>query len=202
MPDIRTVTGVPYEASRAAVDPSVIQEWLNMLEAEIPEIPRAFVFNMDETGCSDWADRPREVTLIVPTSCEDGSLPVPFDRNSKRASMAVCIAADDWPIRPFIVVHRATVERELIHYGHNQWRVLLDTQPCAFMTHPLFLEWANQKFFLALAIDDWNPLNSSKPNSAHSYHSSAPFPGVMSIALPSKVVRASVISIERRSAFS
>jgi hypothetical protein len=68
IPDIKSVAGVPYEASRVGVDPHVIQDRLPMLETEIRAVPRGFVLNKDETRCSDWADRPRELTVIVPTS--------------------------------------------------------------------------------------------------------------------------------------
>jgi hypothetical protein len=102
---------------------------------------------MDETGCSDWADRPREIRVVVPAQCPEASLAVPVDRNSKRASMAVCIAADGSCMRPFVVVHRTRVERDFVYWRYDEWRVMIYTQPSAFMTRPLFLEWAKREFF-------------------------------------------------------
>jgi hypothetical protein len=116
MPDIKSVAGVPSEANRAEVDPQVIQDWLTMLETEIQGIPRGFVLSMDEPRCSDSADRPRELAMIVTTSSEDDTVLVPFDCKSKPAAMAVYIAADRWRIKPFVVVYRATFEREFIYY--------------------------------------------------------------------------------------
>jgi hypothetical protein len=78
--------------------------------------------------------------MIVTTSWQDENVAVPFDRKSKRASMAVCIAADGWLMKPFVVVHRATVERELIYYGYDQCKVLIFRQRCAFMTRALLLQ--------------------------------------------------------------
>jgi hypothetical protein len=113
-------------------------------------MPRAFVFNMDEMACSDRTDRPRELKVIVLSSCEVNAA-VPFNRDSKRDSMAFFIAADGSSMRPFAVVHRATVEWEFISYGSDQWRAMIHTQSCALMTRPLFLEWAAQELFPAVA---------------------------------------------------
>jgi hypothetical protein len=77
-------------------------------------------------------------------------VPVPFDRKSKRASMAVSIAADGWLMKPLRVVHRATVERELIYDGYERSKVLIFRQRCASMTRALFLQWVNQEFFPAV----------------------------------------------------
>jgi hypothetical protein len=74
---------VPCEAGRAAVDPRVISEWLTRPVMEIHGIPRGLGSNMDETGCSDWANRPREVKVIVPACCQEARTPIRFDCNSK-----------------------------------------------------------------------------------------------------------------------
>jgi hypothetical protein len=106
MPNLKTIVGVPYETGRVALDSAIVQDWLTALGDQVHEIPRAFVFNMDETDCSDWADRPREIRVVVPAQCPEANLAVPVDRSSKRASMAVCITADGSCMRPFVVVHR------------------------------------------------------------------------------------------------
>jgi hypothetical protein len=146
MREVKTVAGVPIEAGRAAIEPDAVHDWFRLLEAAIPGIPQAFVFTTDETGCSDWADRPREVRVVMPSDVAEVRLPVPFDRHSKRASMTVCIAADDSHTKPFIVIHRASVERELCSCGYCAVTVLIDKQPNLFMMQALFTEWANQVF--------------------------------------------------------
>jgi hypothetical protein len=53
-------------------------------------------------------------------------------------------------MKPFVVMHRATVQRELIYYGYDRSNVLIFRQRWAFMTRALFLQWTNQEFFPAV----------------------------------------------------
>jgi hypothetical protein len=50
------------EAERVAIDPAETQVWFEELAAEVADVPRDFLFNVDETGCSDRTDR-REVRI-------------------------------------------------------------------------------------------------------------------------------------------
>jgi hypothetical protein len=53
MPSVKSAIGIPMEAERVSVDPAVIDQWYTELERRVTAIPRQFVFNFDETGCSD-----------------------------------------------------------------------------------------------------------------------------------------------------
>jgi hypothetical protein len=75
-------------------------------------VPCEFLFNVDETGDSDHSDS-REVRVIVSIDFGELSLPVPFDRHSKRSTFVACIAADGFRMKPFAIVDHVTAEKEL-----------------------------------------------------------------------------------------
>jgi hypothetical protein len=79
MSSVKTVTGCPMEAERAAVNPEEISAWFNRFSSIVDgtplPLPREFVFNMDETGCSDHDDNGR-VRVIARIDCSDPSVPV------------------------------------------------------------------------------------------------------------------------------
>jgi hypothetical protein len=100
------------ESERVAVDPAMLATWYNDLGVRIRDVPRAFVFNVDETGCCDFADS-RELTVIVPCAFEGDSIPLPVDRHSKRATLTVCIAADGSALRRFAIVDRVTMDKDI-----------------------------------------------------------------------------------------
>jgi hypothetical protein len=76
-------------------------------------IPRAFIVNIDELGFTDDPDARCE-TIVVPNDCPDGTIPVPFDRNTKRATMVTGIVVDGTARKPLIIVLCKTLETDLI----------------------------------------------------------------------------------------
>jgi hypothetical protein len=58
------------------VDASEIDAWYNIISEKLMGIARRFVFNVDETGCSEQIDS-HEVTVVVPIDYRDPSVPVP-----------------------------------------------------------------------------------------------------------------------------
>jgi hypothetical protein len=144
--DVKTIIGNPIEEERAAVTVDQINEWLEKLVAAIDGVPRKFIFNMDETGCIEHVDTHRH-KVVVPFSFPNKVIPVPVNRHDKRATMAVCIAADGFRMKPFVIIPRKTVEQEVFYYGYTSDYVEFTSQEHAYMTCPLFNIWGDTVFF-------------------------------------------------------
>jgi hypothetical protein len=76
MDSVKAIVGRPMEVERVAVSPDQISEWFDRLSSIVDGIPREFVFNMDETGCSDSTDS-REVRVIAPIGYPEPWIAVP-----------------------------------------------------------------------------------------------------------------------------
>jgi hypothetical protein len=63
MHSVRSVLGIPTEAERVAVGSEIVREWYRALVIEIEGVSQAFIYNFNETGCSDYADR-REIRVL------------------------------------------------------------------------------------------------------------------------------------------
>jgi hypothetical protein len=137
MPTAKSVIGLPTASERVAVDPGEIEAWFNKLEEKVQGIPRAFVFNLDETGCSESLDS-REVRALVPIDYPAPSVPVPVNRHSKRSTLTACIAADGFRAKPFLIVSQSTAENDLRLSGYDRTHVFIASQENAFMTRSLF----------------------------------------------------------------
>jgi hypothetical protein len=83
----------PLEQARVNCDPAEISGFFDRLERHVEGLPSAFVFNFDESGCQDWADR-RKRTVSVPGTDQKSEIAYSVDRATKRSSSLVCIAAD------------------------------------------------------------------------------------------------------------
>jgi hypothetical protein len=95
-------------------------------------VPRQFIFNMDETGSSDYADR-REITALVPARSTATSVPVPVDPHRLHRCRRVPNAA----VRDRIA--------GLAYYAYDYHNVAIVSQENAFMTSSLFEIWADER---------------------------------------------------------
>jgi hypothetical protein len=136
MASLKTIIRCPMEAERIAVYPHDASAWCNHLSSIVKAIPREFIFNTDEIGYSDHTDS-REVRVIAPTDYPDPSVPLPYDRHSKRSTFVACITADGIRMKPFAIVPRFTAEKELQYYGYDESNVVLTSQSNTFMTRAL-----------------------------------------------------------------
>jgi hypothetical protein len=75
------------------MDLSEMENFYEGLQSEMTGIPPAMVFNLNETGDQNCADR-KDIRIMVPALYEGRSIHVRCDRSLKRASLLACIAAD------------------------------------------------------------------------------------------------------------
>ena len=144
--EIKLIDAIPMESERIQVSEEDIAQKYKELEEHLKVIPGEFIFNVDETGCSDWVDS-HEMKVFVPSDYESSSIKYPRNRASKRASLVGCIAADGSTLKPMIIIPRKTIEEELELYGYTRRNVCFAYQEHSFMTSKLFLKWANEIFF-------------------------------------------------------
>jgi hypothetical protein len=112
MPDVTTVPGAALEAKKAAIDSVDISTCSDGSGRRWTIFCEILMFNMNQLRCSEWADRPREGKVIVSANCDRINASIRFQRNSKRAAMAICITTDICHEKLFVIVHRAKMHRD------------------------------------------------------------------------------------------
>jgi hypothetical protein len=120
--NLKTVRGKPFEEDRVKCDLNAIEEYFDSLQRTAEETPAAFVFNADETGFHDWADK-HEICAIVPIEYQKEIIEIPVKRQGKRASLLGCISADGSALKPMVIVTRRSFEDELWHNGYTPEKV-------------------------------------------------------------------------------
>jgi hypothetical protein len=143
MPTVKLVECIPMDRSRVMADPQAIDDFYANIRTLIIDVPRAFVFNMDESGFADYPDARRE-TVVVPADYQGHEIRIPFDRSTKRATLVAAIAANCAALKPVIVVPRNTSETELSLWGYDAQKVLFHYQEHGFITIKLFEKWLNE----------------------------------------------------------
>jgi hypothetical protein len=73
------------ERDPVRVDPAAIQAWFEELARQVDGVPRGFVFNVDETGCSNHThsdetrDRSRSPTIGTAKGLPSSRASLPMD---------------------------------------------------------------------------------------------------------------------------
>jgi hypothetical protein len=76
---VKSIIGISIEEERVQLDPAVIANWYADLARRIAGVHRQFIFNVDETGCNEFADK-RETKMLVPITRSKGSIAIPVYR--------------------------------------------------------------------------------------------------------------------------
>jgi hypothetical protein len=137
------------EAERVVTSDFDIIHWYQKLSEIMRMIPSGFIYNMDETGCSEFVDS-CELMVVVPDSYKQTSISVPVNRHTKRSTLTCCISADGLSLKPYVIIDRVTIDDQIILSGYGPHTAEFVMQPHAFMTMMLFDKWATDIFFPAL----------------------------------------------------
>jgi hypothetical protein len=144
-PRFRTCPGVPMEDLRIAVTPQQIENFFREAFSVIEGVPAHFIFNMDEMGHQEWADR-KQVVCVIPSFHQDNHVNVPVPRTGKRITMIACITLDGSFLKPTIIVPRKTVDTDLILTGMTSEKVTVKSQPHGFINTSIFDSWFEETF--------------------------------------------------------
>jgi hypothetical protein len=74
-----TAVGIPMEEKRLHMNLNDLLQWYDDLNVSIRNIPRFFIFNMDEMGLDDWVDS-RDYLVAIPRPAHSEETNVPVER--------------------------------------------------------------------------------------------------------------------------
>jgi hypothetical protein len=137
------------EATKVAVTSEQIENFFREASRIIEGVPAYFIFNMDEMGHQEWADR-KEIICVVPKFHEEDHVDFPVMRTGKRITLIACIALDGSLLRSTIIVPRKTVDTDLVLTGLTSEKVTVKSQPHGFINAPIFDCWMEEIFISEL----------------------------------------------------
>jgi hypothetical protein len=135
----KTVKGVPMDANRVDCPRETIDQYFANLKANVNncDVPADMLFNVDEIGFQEWADR-MDVTVVVPSWYQKDEIEFPVDRSVKKISAIVCISASGDALKPLLVVSRKTIDGELRETGISDRNCTIVSQDHAFVNVNIF----------------------------------------------------------------
>jgi hypothetical protein len=90
--EIRKAVLAPEELPRLQIPGYCMDQCIPLIKAWAPLVPAELIFNLDETGLSDWEERKPKPALI-PTDLRDSHFHYPADRAIRHQTLLCCVSA-------------------------------------------------------------------------------------------------------------
>jgi hypothetical protein len=133
------------EEKRVHYNRAQLLQWYTELGNTIKNIPRYFIFNMDETGVDDFVDS-HDILVAIPRQGSDKKVSIPISRNSKRATLTGFIAADGSALKPLVIMSTGSIIEDIEEAGYTPDKVQFIYQSHGFMTKRIFQYWMQEIF--------------------------------------------------------
>jgi hypothetical protein len=147
--EVSGVTVAPQEKVRLEVPRWYLEEYLTLIKKIIPIVPTELLFNLDETGLSEWENR-RSKPVLVPTQKQESPLHYPVDRSVKRHTLLCCVTASRDSYCPMLIAPTASA-RKLFDTGvRDHIDLIIEVRQLAYATAELFHRHITEVFFPAL----------------------------------------------------
>jgi hypothetical protein len=136
----------PQEDTRVNVTKELARKHVTNLLQHVQNVPTELIFNLDQVGCQEWADRkPRAV--IIPHQSQPIRVEYSVPRAEKRISCITTISMAGDTLMPLLVIHRKTIDDAVWEEG---WRdgqdFLLRSNDTSYVTRDIFKEYLSSAF--------------------------------------------------------
>jgi hypothetical protein len=150
------------ELSRFQIPHRYLQGHIDSLRAYVPLVSSKLIFNIDETGLSDWEER-KPKQALVSAECENRQLHHPVDRGIRHQMLVGCISAFGNLYYPLLL----STNREVAAIFDCGERENIDLQikivDFPYMTGDIFIEYLRHTLILAVESNQRLPDCLNKP---------------------------------------
>ena len=135
----------PQEELRLKVPRTYLIEFMNLVEKIITIVPADLVYNIDETGLSDWENR-KPKTVIIPKDLENEDLHYPVNRGIRHITLVVTISGGGDAYFPLIVTSDSSLEHIFDHGVRRDVDLSIHVGDSSYITKDVFKDHIINKF--------------------------------------------------------
>lgn len=146
---------LPQEELRLKVPRSYLIEFMNLVEKIITIVPADLVYNIDETGLSDWENR-KPKTVIVPKELEKHDLHYPVNRGIRHITLVVTISGGGDAYFPLVVTSDSSLENIFDHGVRRDIDLSIHVGNSSYITKDVFKDHIINKFIPQVENDRMN----------------------------------------------
>lgn len=159
---IARVVVSPQEQLRLQVPRQFLDQYIAMIKAYVPLVPAELIFNLDETGLSDWEER-KAKQVIVPQHAKHTALHYPVDRTIRHHTLLCCVSASGDASTPLLICPRPSATRIFEKGIREHVDVSLEIRPTAYVDAALFTKYMRDVFLPIVSAKRELPGCANKP---------------------------------------
>jgi hypothetical protein len=130
----------PQELPRLQTPRCYLDKYINPIKACIPLVPSELIFNLDESGLSDWEER-KSRAVLVKAEAADQPLHYPVDCGIRHHTLLCCISASGDAYCPLLL----SLSRAVLRIYEKGVRENIDLQikivDSLYVTREIFIEY-------------------------------------------------------------
>jgi hypothetical protein len=141
----------PLEAKRYTVEQEYVDAYVHELFDLVQNMPCCLLFNADESGIDDFVDAKKK-HVLAPASVPASQLAYSVARKANHVTLLPLINFGQGGFCPYLITRRRTTDADVYSHGlRKDVELRLEYSEKGYMTIPLFLLWAREIFFPAVA---------------------------------------------------
>jgi hypothetical protein len=165
------VTVAPQENVRPEVLRCYLKEYLTLINKIVLIVPTELLFNLGETGLSEWENRGSK-PVLVPILDQESSLHHPVDRSLRHHTLLYCVAASRDSYCLMLIAPTASA-RKLFDTGvRDDIDLIIEMRQPVYTTAELFHRYIAEVFFPTLETNRHLPNCEHKPCTLFYYNCS------------------------------
>jgi hypothetical protein len=133
-----------------------------LIKNYVSKIPAELIFNIDETGLSDWEER-KEKMVFVPSAHIDSTLHYPINRSVRHQTHMCCISAAGDAYFPLLIAPNRGAQKIFETGIHRDIDIMMENRKPAYGTAEIFRTYIETVFFPAIAANKKLPGCRNKP---------------------------------------
>jgi hypothetical protein len=99
---VRRMTILSQKMTRMQIPRSYLGQYIVLMDKSVPLAPAELIFDMDETGLSDWEEH-RPKRNLVSSEASDANIHDPVDRRIRHQTLLCCISASGDVYCPLLI---------------------------------------------------------------------------------------------------
>jgi hypothetical protein len=151
----------PQEHLRFQVPRCSLDSYIQLIKNYVPKILAELIFNIDETGLSDWEERKKMV--LIPSAHIDSTLHYPVNRSVRHHTLMCCISAAGDAYCPLLIALNRGAQKIFETGIRGDIDIMMEIREPAYETAEVFRIYIETVFFPAIAANRKLPGCRNKP---------------------------------------
>jgi hypothetical protein len=160
--DVAKAVVSPHELPRLQIPRRHLDAYINLIKSYIPLVPSELVFNLDETGLSDWEER-RPKPVLIRADLANQSLHYPVDRAIRHQTLLCCISASGDAYCPLLLSANAAATAIFEKGVRENIDLQVKILNSPYVTREVFLDYIRGVFIPAVESNRSMPGCQNKP---------------------------------------